>query len=31
VAFDLAARRAIPIPPAQREALEALLVPGLGL
>ena len=31
VAFDLQARKAIPIPPAQRAALEALLVPGLGL
>ena len=31
VAFDLAARRAIPIPPARRAALEALLVEGLGL
>ena len=31
VAFDLVARRAIPIPPAQRTALEALLIPGLGL
>ena len=31
VAFDLKARRAIAIPPAQRAALEALLVPGLGL
>lgn len=31
VAFDLKARKAIPIPPAQRAALEALLVPGLGL
>jgi acyl-CoA thioester hydrolase len=31
VAFDLVARRAIPIPPAQRAALEGLLVPGLGL
>lgn len=31
VAFDLAARRAIPIPPERREALAALLVPGLGL
>jgi acyl-CoA thioester hydrolase len=31
VAFDLKARKAIPIPPGQRAALEALLVPGLGL
>ena len=31
VAFDLKARKAIPIPPAQRAALQALLVPGLGL
>ncbi|WP_198378925.1 acyl-CoA thioesterase, partial [Neoroseomonas rubea] len=31
VAFDLKARKAIAIPPAQRAALEALLVPGLGL
>jgi acyl-CoA thioester hydrolase len=31
VAFDLVARRAVAIPPAQRAALEALLVPGLGL
>lgn len=31
VAFDLQARKAIPIPLAQRTALEALLVPGLGL
>lgn len=31
VAFDLAARRAVPIPPARRAALEAMLVPGLGL
>lgn len=31
VAFDLATRKAIAIPPAQRAALEGLLVPGLGL
>ncbi len=31
VAFDLAARRAISIPPGQRAALEGLLIPGLGL
>lgn len=31
VAFDLAARKAIPIPAERREALAALLVPGLGL
>ena len=31
VAFDLKARKAIAIPAAQRAALEALLVPGLGL
>lgn len=31
VAFGLKARKAVPIPPAQRAALEALLVPGLGL
>jgi acyl-CoA thioester hydrolase len=31
VSFDLAARRAVPIPEARRAALQALLVPGLGL
>lgn len=31
VAFDLAARRAVPIPPDRRAALAALLVPGIGL
>ncbi len=31
VAFDLVARRAIAIPPAQRAALQGLLVEGLGL
>ncbi len=31
VAFDLVARRAIAIPPAQRAALRGLLVEGLGL
>lgn len=31
VAFDLKARKAIPIPEAQRAALGGLLVPGLGL
>ena len=31
IAFDLKARRAVAIPPERRAALEALLVPGLGL
>jgi acyl-CoA thioester hydrolase len=31
IAFDLRARRAVAIPPERRAALEALLVPGLGL
>ena len=31
IAFDLKARRAVAIPPERRVALEALLVPGLGL
>lgn len=31
VALDLTARRAVDIPPARRAALEALLIPGLGL
>ncbi len=31
IAFDLKARKAVAIPPERRAALEALLVPGLGL
>jgi acyl-CoA thioester hydrolase len=31
VAFDLATRKAVPIAPERRAALQALLVPGLGL
>ena len=31
IAFDLGARKAVAIPPGRRAALEALLVPGLGL
>ncbi|MEO3473795.1 thioesterase family protein [Roseomonas sp. CAU 1739] len=31
IAFDLKARKAVAIPPERRTALEALLVPGLGL
>jgi acyl-CoA thioesterase FadM len=31
IAFDLKARKAVAIPAERRAALEALLVPGLGL
>ena len=31
IAFDLKLRKAVAIPPERRAALEALLVPGLGL